>query len=194
MAVCYGADFEYANAKLSNSIVRYFDKPVYVIQVFTNLVARIKHLVGNTSSLDVPLGSLDLSPIPMGYCNWSDATYISRHPVRDWKQGLKSQHIHATCKFGSVNSIAFHNMVLGIYPDIMETINSLYCMESRKKAFSRLFSLQLGESGNNELLHFLYKDWCVGYLDVNNSFFPSLHKDYKYLAELVEETIHGTCV
>jgi len=188
MAVSYNSDYEYANAKLGGSIVRHNGLPVVVKSVdIGNGRTILKHLLTGASEI-VDLKDLDLEPIELGYCNWPFAIYLARLPVRNWRQGLRQDFIYSAHPIENIYSNQFYNMVQGIYPTIMNCVNSIYCEEAFKKAFSKVFAL--GKTNTTGILDFFYKDYKVGELDINRPLIPKLYPDYKYLTEMVEETIH----
>lgn len=191
MSVCYNSSFDYANNKLSGSIVRLDKDPVLVNQVNTQTGLTSCKILGTKENIAVPLKELNLDPVPLGYCNSVLTSYVYRIPVRNWKQGLRMEFLGSKKYLPDVNSSAFLNMVHGIYPTIEDCCNEILSQECDSKAFHRKFALGRDlKKIYSEDLQFLYKDMVIGVFRFKKSIFPELLPKYQYLKEAVEDAIY----
>lgn len=186
MGVDYSSDFEYARHKLCDSIVRYNNEPVFVVAVNNDGATKIHDLL-NGKYETVNLKDLDLTPVPLGYCNWDNPTYVTRLPSRSWRQGIRSQTIYSLGHMGNIKSVPFVNMITGIYPKLQECVELVELEEVSGLAFNRKFAIEKMVQGG---IAFLYKQKRVGLLDIQKSLFPFIDPKYRYLHETVEEAIY----
>ena len=186
MTVSYEEDWEYGASKLSGSIVRYNSEPVWVQNVNEDCIATTEHIITGIQQ-NVPMRDLNLEPIPLGYCNWTIPTYVTRLPQRSWKQGFRSGNMYCLGHPGSISSESFYNMVKGIYPTIDYALDFLSCDDRKGMAFSRKFSIL-----NNKVRGFLlmYKNREVGTVLGNNGK-PELKNKFTYLQEALEQEIYN---
>ena len=86
----YGDDFGYADTRLRDTIVRHRNTPVWVRGVGPGMMTVIEYLLTGRRT-EVPLDTLDLEPVPLGYVQVGDRyVYLTRVPKRDdWRQGLR---------------------------------------------------------------------------------------------------------
>lgn len=190
MTVSYGYDYEYAHAKLSGSVVRYQEKLVYVYEIPPSGKAIVKPILEN-DNLSVHINSLDLTPVPLGYMNYgTSAHYISRIPRRNWKQGIRPESICSDSAYTQSFTLEceeFINTVDGKYPALEMCAERIVCKEVTKQAFSRFFAL--GEYFDGVFLLW-YKNLIVGGVSPDKHEMFLLIDDYKYLHELIEETVY----
>lgn len=90
----YDGDFEYANSRLSESVVRYNDVPIMVHAINNDGRVEGSSLVDG-HGINCNLDELDLVPVQLGYVNYDGrAHYVMRKPVRrDWRQGLRHNNM-----------------------------------------------------------------------------------------------------
>lgn len=192
MSIKYGDDFEYANAKLSDSIVQLDGEPVYVDNVSREGHCNVRKL-GDQNYFLVGLNNLDLTPVPLGNINHSSgqADYLARLPVRNWKQGLRMSNLYAiqdprTARNLRIDSPSFINCILGNYPSLAKCIELLINDERSSVAFSRQFALtSFSKKGVSSIL---FKGREVGSGTIQDEQivltpFPKFH----FLRELLEE-------
>lgn len=156
----YGKDYNYAESRLVDSIVRIAKtgEPVKVEHINQRTGEALVIFLKDKTSCEVPLDDLNLKPVPLGWCNTRmGATYLARIPRRrDWRQGIRAE----TC-FSSVvafRMIAFSDIakcIRGEYPkfkDVIKNQNKQVMAWSRKWATDGknvLFG-QLGTVGTME--------------------------------------------
>lgn len=145
---------EYAHTRLSETIIRLGDIPVYVlntVQDGANIIVNYNDIMDDGPPKSAPLDQFNLDPVPLGYVNFKGRTsYLSRMPMRkDWRQGMRISNI---ADLGGLNP---HSMpykvigqtIIGKYPTFERCIQAL----NRKVkpvssiAFSRDFAIHLEE-------------------------------------------------
>lgn len=179
----YSDDYEYAHSRLSETIVRLGDKPVYVFKVSPGMLVQYAFLENLEDIKVCDIDELDLHPVPLGYCNYNKhACYLTRMPMRrDWRQGLRRGNF-TTLSGVSAERIPYdslHQTIVGDYPTFTA------CLEAVKKvksiAWHRHWAL-------GPLAQVLYKGGVkpVGKI-VNGEL--ELYPRYKYLNEALKESL-----
>lgn len=141
MGLSYGDDYEYAKRNLVGSVVMHKGKPCNILDIGGGKV-RAYYLHNEQSFIDV-LANFDINAFRLGYVNYPTyATYVSRIPARQWRQGLT----HNTL-------VSFDRMRVNLDRYLVPTILNQYpsftfcveqCLEEEEvqsKAFSRSFSV-----------------------------------------------------
>ena len=89
----YGDDYEYANTRLAETIVRLGENPVFIhaVGIGMRVVYSLLSQIDEAEPKAVDLAELDLSPVKLGYINVrGGCDYLTRYPMRrDWRQGLR---------------------------------------------------------------------------------------------------------
>lgn len=99
----YGDDYEYANTRLAETIVRLGEDPVFIHAVEKGMRVMLSRL--DQMDEGVPqyadFVELNLHPVKLGYVNVrGGCDYITRYPMRrDWRQGLRRGN------FGSLGGV-----------------------------------------------------------------------------------------
>lgn len=191
MSINYGNDWEYANSRLSDTIVLKDKIPVYVYRVGSNGVVEYRTLGDFSKEGNCSISDLDLTPLALGFLNTSIKTsYLYRVPTRNWKQGLRLQQIHyvegSRNKEISVDSQSFINCLLGIYPNLTRCVENIHCEEAIARAFSRTFSL---EKGRKEI-ELVFKDTRVGYFSEQENRLK-LWEKFSFLQESLDGVLNG---
>jgi hypothetical protein len=119
---------EYADSRLTNTIVRWGDKPVYVQEVGGDMMCRVKTDLDSDEHHKVHLDDLSVLSPPLGFVNiGSRAVYISRKPIRrDYRQGLRIGQL--VCLFGGVGDISYAvimKCVKGDFPTLSKALSQL---------------------------------------------------------------------
>lgn len=187
MTISYGNDVDYAQAKLTDSVVKVDNYPVHVLGVETSDSVRVKKLL-DKNYFYVKLNDLDLEPLRLGYANYgNEACYVTRLPQRSWKQGIRNSNMWSPKIRVPIESPSFVNLVLNNYPSLTLCLEYLDCVEVKTIAFSKHFALGLKEKRGFKVF---YKNFAVGYLDPQKSWLPKLDDSKQYLKELTEETFY----
>jgi hypothetical protein len=199
VSVKYGDDYEYANAKLSDSIVSFNGHPVYVERVDEEGDVRYTPLGSNDRPLTARLKDFDLTPLPLGNINLNRGmvSYAARYPVRGWKQGLRMGSIYFLTNSTEGRRInphdtGFVNCLTGNYPTMKSCIESLVCEEAQQIAFSREFFLHPFDKTGMSLLG--YKNIIVGVgrlTEAKDNLLFTLNEKYKFLQETLEGVLHA---
>lgn len=157
--------------RLLNSVVRVGKTPVYVIDAGAQEI-RYKSLTsGRENTINLKSPRLDLSPIPLGYVNYrGEIYYLSRMPVRKYKQGLSSESLNMNGRNGRAKDVlrskALAKCVLGQYPSQQEAIQRIKDGEIMGLAFSRQFAIcengGFGGGGENAELSLRFRGKAVG--------------------------------
>lgn len=147
----YEDNIDYARQRLHGTIVRHEGVPVTVNEVGRGrgtVLCAVKPLDRNLPSRTVPIGELDLTPVPLGFCNMTDGLgYLARMPLRnDWRQGLRNNNYRSL--WGSdaraASNAELHKCIVGEFPDIDEALDNVI-MRGVGTAFHR--------------------DWAIGWQD-----------------------------
>lgn len=202
-------DNDHAFRYLTQSIIRVKDNPVYVThtqQADDGYVLSYDRLPLPPSSRAGKSGTrytihsrdeVDMNPLPLGMLavHQNDkveaSTYLSRLPQRAWKIGLTEYNIQVSkisdkeyTRLSLRDLIylpAFLKTVRGDYPSMKETIR----LSNERKlpiAFSRRFAIEEDK--------LLYKTFIVPVGEIQNNK-PVLSDNFKYLAQVLEEDLHG---
>ncbi len=129
MGWSYGEDWEYANYRLSDSIVIANNSPVFVLQVRMDGTATILDLEKGEEAI-IPANLLEFDNLCTGFCNNNGRVYsVMRKPVRRWKQGLRGDNTLITSiEVGRVvpfNSRIVAKSLLSDYPTFKEALECL---------------------------------------------------------------------
>lgn len=178
----YGKDYDYAESRLSDSIVRIAKsgEPIHVQAVNPRTGGVDGVMLSTNTAVMVNVDDLNLEPVPLGWCNLKGgATYLARIPKRkDWKQGIRAQ----TC-FSS--TVAFRNIprqdiakcIKGEYPKFHDLFGKPWV---RMMAWSRKWAsdgidLYYGNLGR------------VG--TINDKGEPTLDHEHSFLKESLEKSL-----
>lgn len=188
----YGKDYTYADSRLSDSIVLYEGRPVWVICVTCDGEVEFRSISDSFEST-APLEEFDLNPFKLGYCNltaangMNNSVLLSRSSARHYKQGLRRQNL--ICVGSSPSKIlgtkAFEDTVMGKYPSLSNCIDQLCNEEAKSIAFSRNFSL-VHLDNKQACLH--YRKVSVGRVKLDSGE-VSLNKDFDFLDGMLEEDL-----
>ncbi len=207
-------DLQHAMSYLTGCIIRTTEgEPIVVLECFAprderdDQAARqpkfggitAAHLIMDGATIWVDKDRLDLSPVPLGFINITNAggrprvVYTSRLPARIWKVGLTNHSIILTAPYpdawqpaiGAVwKRSCMADTIRGHFPSLQA------CQKAIRKdtrndmlAFSRRFALR---SGNK--LYYKTLGEPVGVLRAG---VPDLFEDYQYLKEVLEEDQNG---
>lgn len=185
----YGEDWDYAGARLRDSLVRTVNgEPLFVYAVRDDLSVSGCLLNSHNQEITVGLDDLDLSPVPLGYVNKDrSVSYVSRSPCRHYKQGLTNYTMNVRGSPVSLTSRFLANTIMGKYPSLECVMEDILTEESRAQAFSRNFCVRKLEGSKPALL---YKSVPVGLISWNSDACRanfSLNDDCQYLNEVLEE-------
>lgn len=178
-------DVQYANDRLSGTIVSYEDEPYYVNRVEANGMAdvlKLNHYRGEQRE-KLPLRELDLTPVKLGYMNlYQSSHYLKRSPIRQYKQGLRKNNMSRLAGVPPFElvSVELYKTIKGTFPSIDECLDDIENDEAMGKAFSREFSFQKAPKS----IHLYYKGNKVGDLKKDR---PQLYSKYMNLHEKLEE-------
>lgn len=125
----YGKDYEYANSRLIDTIVRLESEPIHVNQVRRDGKVEYYTLADRGEIKTCDLEDLNLKPVPLGYCNYGKmATYLTRMPMRrDWRQGLRRENMTSISGMNS-NKIPIHQLhhcIVGDFPTLAGALGAL---------------------------------------------------------------------
>ena len=131
MSWSYGDDYEYANSRVSDTIVTHAGKPFYVYEVANDLTA-YGHYLNMTPDdcIRVPCQEVDLTPVKLGYANADYVVFTSRIPARRYKQGLRRDSM-ARIKMGGggyvhhLSDASMFQVIMGIYPTLKEVVDKI---------------------------------------------------------------------
>jgi len=188
MTISYEDDFEYANSKLSGSIVYKSGQPVHINYVDVEEGDAFYQDPQTREERVCELSALDLTPVKLGYVNYPEgASYLSRIPARHWRQGLRENTVSCNGTYGGVYNSYFISTVLGAYPTFT------HCLEQCKNtalsiAFSRNFALFPSLKG----IFLYFKGEKVGVVDeTGTGSRPKLNEEYTYLQEMLEGELNA---
>ena len=179
----YGKDYEYANSRLSETIVRRNGEPVYVYGVRGGMSVQFASLENLDDVIECHIDELDLHPVPLGYCNYNKlASYLSRVPMRrDWRQGLRRGNFVSLSGIDA-NRIPYECLrqaILGDYPTFTAALEAVKKMKSI--AWHRHWSLDVN-------MQVLYKGGVRPVGRVENGQVV-LDSRYMYLTEALKESL-----
>jgi len=179
------------NMRLSDSIIRYQGKPIYVEGVAEDRVVIGTYLDGSGSvRKTMDDRDWDPSPVPTGYVNREGRCYyVCRRPTRRWKQGLHRDNVEVYSYEGSgsrgiINSAAFADTVLGNYPTLEEVLDNVRSRRWSSGAWTRKFALCREEQTG--LLWLMHRNNKVGWVQDNS---PVLGENAQYLVEELQEAV-----
>lgn len=187
--VNYGKDNDYAETRIRNTILKTVYNTVVLVENFDYDEGKFycRDLIA-TSGVYLDLEELDMNPVELGFVNSPNSTdYITRMPVRHYKQGLTA-HSYKGKGFPHKNTFATTSMamcILGIYPKLIDCVESVSCGEAVSKGFSRNFSIL--NTGEDNVLTF--RGDYVGSVHFNsdNGLLQNrLDKKYNFLQEMLE--------
>lgn len=134
----------------------------------------------------VPLRDVDLTPVPLGFCNiGTKMVFACRKPMRrDYKQGLSRQNL---VTYGAEGTVGFKNLtdtILNIYPKVDEVVKYL----SPKSSGSRAFSRDFGLSKKDGLINLCYRKYVVGKVEDK---VLVLNRDKYFLEQHLSESVRA---
>jgi len=172
----YDSD-NYASSRLNETIVLHKRTPVLVKSVH-NMLALVRPIlnVKRNDGYLVPLEDLNVTDLKLGYVNVDTSTvYLARRTLRhDWRQGLRSNNVHATGGFNAPTTL-IAKALLQRYPSFKYALAVLQLGGSC--AFSSEFALGYGDK-------VLWRDKEVGVLAEGT---PSLYAKFKFLLSSLME-------
>lgn len=178
----YGKDHEYANSRLTETVVKLEDEPVYVYAVKRGMLVDYAPIREINNIKKCQVDDLDLKPVKLGYLNHvRGLNYLMRMPKRnDWRQGLR---------FGNFTGLGFdvrhlryedlYDVIKGNYQSFEQAIKALKSKAVRGQAWSRDWAIV-----ENDCL--AYKGRPVGALIDGK---PVLTTENLYLREALEEVL-----
>lgn len=179
----YGTDYEYANSRLVETIVRLGDEPVYVWGIHPGMSVSYSLLTEMDTNKQCKVEELNLKPVPLGYCNYNKyACYLTRMPMRrDWRQGLRRGNF-TSLSGADANRIpydALRQCILGDYPDFAGAL------EAAKKIKSCAWHRHWAVDCNGQVLH----KGAIKPVGVVENGVIVLHSKYQYLKEALKESL-----
>jgi len=185
-------DSDYARQRLNSTVVRIGEDPIYLISEGGWEYRAIRLKDGKDSTINIRKVDLNLNPVPLGYVNYGqEAYYLSRKPVRRWKQGLGEESLsvisHMAKKAiiprgGIIASPALAYCIENKYPSIQKCYKKINSGLVNSMSFSRDFAL----GWKKELILLYYKGKEIGLFSKNGL---NLNKNYSFLKEALEEAI-----
>jgi hypothetical protein len=179
----YAEDYEYANSRLTETIVRLKGEPVYIFKVGAGMKTEYCTLEDMTTVKRCQAGELDLKPVPLGYCNYNkQACYLSRIPMRrDWRQGLRRGNF-ASLSGVNADRIPYdvlRQCIVGDYPTFAGAVEAVKKVKSM--AWHRHWAVDSD-------LRILYKGSNVPVGMLENGEIV-LNSKYQYLKEALKESL-----
>ncbi|MNT12845.1 hypothetical protein D3C72_1477920 [compost metagenome] len=179
----YSDDYEYANSRLTETIVRLKGQPVYIYKVHPGMKVDYSELEDLHTMKRCQLEDLDLKPVPLGYCNYNkNACYLTRMPMRrDWRQGLRRGNFTSLSGVDA-NRIPYDVLkqcIIGDYPTFTA------CLEAVKKLKSIAWHRHWAVDSAGQVLH-KGGNRPVGIVD-NGA--VVLSSRYQYLKEALKESL-----
>ena len=187
----YEGDSSYGEDRCCNSIVSLGGEPFWYLYYSAYDGIRGRHILTG-EELYFSREAFDPTPVHIGYMNGKGFTkYLSRLPIRQWKQGLRSANMAILGEDGTIttylgedvcSSKAFYDAYMGRYPSLPTIIGRNY----KHKAFSREYAAK--QDGKE--LKLVRRGFEVGLINPYSAQIE-LHKDYSFLQDEVEEILHG---
>ena len=184
---------EDAQMRLTGCVVRYKDDPVYIHSVNHSEARGIYANLSILGSEDqirkgVNDPEWDYRPIPTGYMNYaSNAFYITRIPIRKWKQGLHADNVvslPATRRvMDLVRTVEFKSVVKNLYPTF-DDINTMIRLGLKGGAFHRKFCLRGNMYAKTPMLEYMGE--VVGLVHDGK---PELLPQFLFLTEELQEAV-----
>lgn len=128
MSWSYGDDYEYANSRVSDTIITHNGKPFYVYEIRADLNAYGYYLNQTPDdSILVQCQEIDLTPVRLGYANADQVVYVSRIPARRYKQGLRRDCVNKVKMGGAgyghnLSDITLFELIMGVYPPFKDVL------------------------------------------------------------------------
>lgn len=136
----YQGDVEYAESRLTGTIVRYQGEPAFVNNVTYQRdrpVAVLRYISPRADEA-VPLDDLDLSPFNLGYVNYRNiASFLTRVPMRgDYRQGLRTHNMYS--HFGyhhqSIPISGIYNTLMNVFPTFRQCVVAVQATEQSRSS------------------------------------------------------------
>lgn len=180
-----------AQMRTAGSIVRWKGDPVYIKEVYINdnrkVAARMVNLrTGKQHRSILASKDWDWTPVPTGFVNVRSRTfYVSRVPIRKWKQGLHRDNVKIVPQNPGgrdiIRTAEFAACVRRDYPSFEECMTRLDDKIAVSWAFHPEWAVERDPSGLTWLLHRSRK---VGWLQDDEA---KLGEEYGYLKESYAE-------
>lgn len=171
---------EYAESRLSDTLVMEGDNPVRVVCVDGDMVCEvIDDLTGEVHRVD--LERLNIKSPPLGFVNTPRGCfYLARRPMRrDWRQGVRPNNVIRLDTEAQANMMDIARCMKGDYPSIKEAMGMV--RPDNTVAVSRDIAL----TKHLASVRVVYKWYgVVGVLTKNNTF--KVKKAFKHIAPLLE--------
>lgn len=141
----YSDDYEYANSRLAETIVRKGEEPIFVHKVSRGMQVTYHSLSDKEGEEKVcKIEELNLKPVSLGYCNFNkQVVYLSRLPMRrDWRQGLRRGNFVGIGEV-DINRLGYDAIgktIEGVYPSFEKCVSLLG--KVRAIAWSRNWALR----------------------------------------------------
>lgn len=191
MALSYGNDFDYANNRLRNTLIKYKNYPFFVDYVDIDSGYVCGTILGTKKFMGekVHINDCDLNPVELGYINYKAVALFSvRMPQRYYRQGITTNTFlfrgEKGWKRGDPFMNEITNCVLNKYPKIDHVIEYVHNKEKESYAFSKKWAVRLSKSDN---LLLDYKGKGVG--TIKNDM-PVLNNKFQFLKESLEEELN----
>lgn len=166
---------------LSNTICRYQGVPV-LVKAFDAKIVELYTLRDESQYIKAVKHDdeeLDISTPPLGYAQVrkNQVTYVTRVPLRRWKQGIHADNIKTSSlpnsqlpnRGVSVMTKVFEDMIVGRYPRMEDCIQELIKMkEYGEKAISRDCALSI----NKGVINVFFKNDPVGIIPMKEALKP----------------------
>jgi hypothetical protein len=212
MSLIKGIEYETAeeaNMRLSNSVVLYDGRPVYISEIRRDeelpkgeICRVIMHELPLTDNNRgerkyISSGKFNLAPFKMGFLNLAGKTfYLSRNTARQNRQGLSERTLSVEALTASaqgsrlprfrdlLNNTEFVDMITGKYPSVDEALTLLEQDDIASVAISREYAIVADEE-LEDLIVLFHKTKKVGFMPTKGSF--KLSKKFKFLKEELDE-------
>jgi len=124
----YGDDWEYADTRLSDTVVTHNGKPLHIMAITDRMTAVALCLVTG-DDVEVNAIELDLTPVKLGYCNYNKKVfYVCRVPVRRYKQGLRRENMSCVSLTGLPSMLSYQylvNTIMDVFPTFGKCLASV---------------------------------------------------------------------
>lgn len=178
----YGKDYDYAQSRLVDSIVRInkSGEPVIIESVNMNSGITTVYVLSSGERANVALDNLNLKPVPLGWCNQArGATYLARIPKRrDWRQGIRAETCFSSAvRFGQIAHIDLARCIKGEYPKLSQLLKKPH------KAITVAWSRKWASDGKQLFFGHL---GVVGEMKDDS---PVLADEFSFLKESLEKSL-----
>lgn len=186
--VNYNGDNNYAESRIRGTVLKTVYNTVVLVDSLDYDEGRFncRNLIsGEYSYLD--LDELDMDPVELGFINGRFSTnYHTRMPARHYKQGLTSYTFQEGFVDDAVwSSVTMAKCILGIYPKLIDCVESVFCGEASSRGFSRNFSVS--SIGGDRLLTFRGNIVGEALFNTDNGLLQTrLSKKHNFLQEMLE--------